>query len=352
MGLAYVNNNVEVLDAFVSIDAPVILDPDSGLAITDFYGAIEFGQTLPSITSAKDLVNNAAFTPPSQQTLAEWQAQLGPEAAALIGGSGPSGVTDTSSFTIQAGATLYDAYATENAFQLQGGVEFDTTGKMAAIGTLTLGDSLTVNGGIYVDFSQITQGQATILAYADVPVPSDASAAPLVGVYGGITFAFSTTSTDSGLGDGLDLNGSTDYASAGIDLNDTSYTVELWAQRNDTGYAETLIDQYDATTGSDVQIGFDASDDFVVSTDGTTFTYATAAGSDGDWHLWDVVFSSTAGSVTAYVHGKELTATSQTGPSDVPALDDTSTGSTLWIGRSGSTYFDGSVDEVRVWMPP
>ena len=139
------------LDAFLEVDAPILLDPDSGLAVTDLYGAIDFDESLPSITSAQALATNPAFIPPTQQTLSDWETQLAGQVAtqASLAASGMNVLA--APITISAGATFFDEYATQYAFQLAGNVVFDTTGKFEASGTLTLGDEVSIKGAIYAE---------------------------------------------------------------------------------------------------------------------------------------------------------------------------------------------------------
>ena len=143
------------------------------------------------------------------------------------------------------------------------------------------------------------------------------------------------------LGTGLAVDGTDAYASAsGIDLNNTSFTVEFWGKQNDTGRLEYVINQGDPASAGGLQIGFDASNNFFVSFGGSTLTTPT---NDNNWHEWAVTFNSATGQRIIYRDG-------------VPATSDTAkpiaiTGSipTFLIGKSGSFYFDGNVDEVRVW---
>ena len=166
------------------------------------------------------------------------------------------------------------------------------------------------------------------------------------GVTWGPTTIAGTTQQPQGpttpqLGTGLALDGTDAYASAsGIDLNNTSFTVEFWAKQNDTGRLEYVINQGDPASAGGLQIGFDASNNFFVSFGGSTLTTPT---NDNNWHEWAVTFDLATGQRIIYRDG-------------VPAASDTAspiaiTGSipAFLIGKSGSLYFDGDVDEVRVW---
>ena len=150
-----------LLDAFLSVDAPIILDPDTGLAVTDLHGEIKFGESLPSLTDPRALaIQNA--NPPGQKTLLEWKNELEGQVATAVAnaaGGTPDFSDLTREITVDAGATLYSAYVSQHTFKLEGDLQFSTNGIIEASGRLTLGDSLTVAGGIYVDASQIAWGR-------------------------------------------------------------------------------------------------------------------------------------------------------------------------------------------------
>ncbi len=338
------------LDAFVEVNAPIILDPDSGLAVTDLYGEVLFDDPLTGIaqpiTSAGELLNNAQFTKPDSQTLQQWEDQLGQQVMSQASSSNPWDPF-SQPITIKAGATLFDAYATTNAFELNGNLVLCTNGILEASGVLTVGDSISLTGAAYIDLSQVAAGKAALDFAVEAP-----SQAPLATIYGGIQFQYATAPTllSSGpgssppqAGTGITLNSgiSTDYATAqNINLNNTSYTVEFWARRNDTGRAETVIGQDDSQTGSGLKIGFDANNNLVVSSGGGTLTYAST---DNLWHHWAVTYDQTTSTLTLFEDGLPVASGS------AQPIQGAST--TLIIGASGALndYFDGSVDDLRVW---
>ncbi len=333
------------LDIFVDAQVPILLDPDTGLTITDIHGGVEFNTSLPAITRAKDLLNNPALTPPGQQTLAQWETVLAGQVAnqvKAVAGASPSAF-DGSSLTsggivIDVGATLFSAYATEDAFELSGDILFDTTGKFEATGNLTLGTALTVKGGVYVDLSKIKSGAGAILAYAQVPDPSG-SATPLAAIYGGITFTFGTSAPTGLAGDAI-LNGTSDYATAApIVPTNAAFTAELWAKRTDAGLSATE-DVINQGGGQDLEVGFDASGEFFATLGGTTLTDTTA--SDEGWHHWAVSFG--GGTLSIDLDGSAV--------ATVAATAAAVAGPALLIGKSTAptpTFFEGSIAEVRIW---
>ena len=248
--------------------------------------------------------------------------------------------------TIQGGATLFDAYASTDSFELTGNIAFDTTGKLLASGTVTMGGSIKVQGSVFIDLSQVASGKAEL--EMNVTAPADT---PIVTAYGTVDFEFDgpvfnamqapTGSSTPQLGDGLVLDGSTGYGSApNINLNNTSYTVEFWAQRAAAGQEEYVIGQAPSTSTTGLSIGFDTNNDFVVNSGGKTLSFP--AGQDTSWHQWAVTFDMTSGTLSIYRDG-----VLETSASNVDPIQGAS--STLLLGKSGSIYFGGGVDEVRVW---
>ena len=330
------------LDVYAMVDAPIILDPDTGLALTGLSAGINFGGGITPPDSAKDLttVAKSLFAP----TLSQWESQLAGDVADQIS-SGASWTNPPTLLTIQGGATLFDAYASTDSFELTGNIAFDTTGKLLASGTVTLGGSIKVQGSVYIDLSQVASGKAEL--EMNVTAPADT---PIVTAYGTVDFEFDgpvfnavqapTGSSTPQLGDGLVLDGSTGYGSApNIDLNNTSYTVEFWAQRSATGQEEYVIGQSPSTSTTGLSIGFDTNNDFVVNSGGTTLSFP--AGQDTSWHQWAVTFDATTGTRSIYRDGV-LEASDTAAPIQGAS-------ETLLLGKSGSNYFGGGVDEVRVW---
>ncbi|MGP0063987.1 MAG: beta strand repeat-containing protein, partial [Isosphaeraceae bacterium] len=331
------------LDIYAMVDAPIILDPDTGLAITGLSAGINFGGGLATPDSAKDLgqVAQSVFAP----TLSQWESQLAGDVAGQIS-SGASWTNPPTLLTIQGGATLFDAYASPDAFELSGNIAFDTTGKLLASGTLVMGATVDVQGSAFIDLSQVASGKAVLMLNVDAPANT-----PIVTAYGTVDFEFDgpvfnavqapTGSSTPQLGDGLVLDGSTGYGSApNIDLNNTSYTVEFWAQRSQTGQEEYVIGQGPSTSTTGLSIGFDTNNDFVVNSDGTTLSFP--AGQDTSWHQWAVTFDMTSGTLSIYRDGVLEDSATKVDPIQGAS-------STLLLGKSGSIFFGGGVDEVRVW---
>ena len=332
------------LDIYAKVDAPIILDPETGLALTDLSAGINFGSGLQTPTSAKDLnsVTNAVLSP----TLSQWESQLAADVAGQV--AAKASWNDLPSLmTIQGGVTIYDAYASTDSFELTGDIAFDTTGKLLATGIVTVGGSLKVQGSVFIDLSQVASGKAELLM--DVSAPAGT---PIVTEYGSVSFQFDgpvfnavqvpTGSSTPQLGTGLSLNGTTAYGTTpNIDLNGSSFTVEFWAQRAATSQEEYVIGQAPASPASTtgLSIGFDSNNNFVVNSGGTSLSFP--AGVDTSWHHWAVTFDAATGARSIYRDGI-LEATDTAAP-----IEGAST--TLLVGKSGSIFFNGGIDEVRVW---
>ena len=101
------------LDGYVDDSNVQILDPFSGLALTNFHAGIDFGRTLPDITDPKDLATNPGFNPPGNMTLLQWQDELASQVAnvATLWPTADRPLSDLATeVTIDGGATLFDAY--------------------------------------------------------------------------------------------------------------------------------------------------------------------------------------------------------------------------------------------------
>ena len=333
------------LDVYAMVDAPIILDPDTGLAITGLSAGINFGGGITAPDSAKDLntVAKGIFAP----TLSQWETQLAGDVADLAS-TGASWTNPPSLLTISGGATIFDAYASTDAFELTGNIAIDTTGKLLASGTVTMGGSIKVQGSVYIDLSQIASGKAVL--EMEVTAPADT---PIVTAYGTVDFELDgpvfnavqapTGSSTPSLGDGLVLDGKTGFGSAqSIDLNNTSYTVEFWAQRSTASQEEPVISQGPSTSTTGLSIGFDTNNDFVVDSGGKTLSFA--AGQDTSWHQWAVTYDMATDGGTLSIFRDGILEDSVTNVGPIQGASET-----LLLGKSGSTFFGGGLDEARVW---
>jgi hypothetical protein len=174
------------LQIYMSASFPIILEPISGLAITNFRGGVTFDQTLPAITDPMALRGNQ-FQPAGQLTFDQWMAQMkqGVVNQVVNGGGTSQWANFGKSMIIQAGATLYSAYASTNAFTADTDLLIDTTGKFVINARMTFGATLSLHGLLYFDLSQVASGSATILFLADLPAET-----PIETFFGGLQFHF------------------------------------------------------------------------------------------------------------------------------------------------------------------
>jgi len=190
------------LSIYVSLTTPtgVILDPTSGLAMNNFRGGISLGG-FPAVTLSNPPVgtdalqlNQSAFTAPADLTPQQWQNQMVSQVALQYhnqsGGSGVEMLNNTG-VTFQAGVTLYDAYASQSAFKIDGDIFLDTSGKMLVIGTATFANSFNVQVKMFADLSQVSSGQFQMLFLMNIPAATMGSTPPIQ-IYGVLNFMFTT----------------------------------------------------------------------------------------------------------------------------------------------------------------
>ncbi len=149
-------------------------------------------------------------------------------------------------------------------------------------------------------------------------------------------------------GKGLDLDGTDDqlYLESGeISLSNSSMTIEFWAKRKSTGGRDLLIDQGSSAGNERLHIGFRETSNYF------TFAYygndlnTTIGYDDLSWHHWACVYDksiSSPGDNRFIYRDGEIVASDRTD-------DDYEGSGTFYIGNYGSDYFDGLIDEFRVW---
>ncbi len=182
------------LSFYIEAGIPIILDPDTGIALTNFRGGFDLGASLPTPATPQDL-RNGQYQPPLQQDEATWNAQLLQQMSTILKEGTPSIANIFSPpLEIHAGATLYDAYVSTDAFRADVdvtlGLDTDpTTGsigvKILINGSFTFGDSLSVKGYLFADLTQVQEGRGKFLFLVDMPGTN-----PIFSVYGDLTFQF------------------------------------------------------------------------------------------------------------------------------------------------------------------
>lgn len=173
------------LQVYLGVSVPVLLEPISGLSITDFRAGVTFNSTLPDVTDPFELTSSA-FTPASELTVDEWRSQLETAVAnqATSGGSGDFWDVFNQPMIIQGGATLYSAYASTSTFRADIDAIFDTEGRILVNARGTFADSFSMNYRLYANLTEI-QTSGTFLFLAEEPEDPT-----LITYYGAIQFKF------------------------------------------------------------------------------------------------------------------------------------------------------------------
>ncbi|HAM72036.1 MAG TPA: hypothetical protein DCM86_10370, partial [Verrucomicrobiales bacterium] len=209
------------LSLFISSGIPIILEPNSGLAITNLRGGIDFGASMPDPTvykkdpatglptseidtraSAFNLRALAIASNPSQTTPDVWLAQLKQQITTLVRNSGGGSLSFealTHNMLIHAGATLYDAYASTHSFRADVDLTIDITGKILMTGKATFGDSLSLDADFYGDLSKIQSGSAHFLFLMDEPGQPYRTELGGESYYGLLSFGFTNPDTNATL---------------------------------------------------------------------------------------------------------------------------------------------------------
>jgi hypothetical protein len=133
------------LSMSISADIPIILDPISGLTITDIRGGIDFGATIPdplkyngqevdARASAFELRKLSSLTNPSAN--GSWQDRIISQISNIVKNSGDGDLAFddmVNNMVIRIGATLYSSYTSKTAFRIEGDIAIDVTGKILIV---------------------------------------------------------------------------------------------------------------------------------------------------------------------------------------------------------------------------
>ncbi len=178
------------LTVYLSAQFPLILDPDTGLAIGGFSGGVIFDYTLPTPGQPTDLRNIALS--PANITISQWQQQLEMQTVTQVAATS-SGVSAYSQpFVIEAGVTLYDAYLTQDSFKITGNIAIqinpsqpnDT--EIYVEGTAVLGNSVSFNAYLYANLA--VNGTATTASF--MFLVDEPASTPIESFGGSLTFGF------------------------------------------------------------------------------------------------------------------------------------------------------------------
>ncbi|HVZ63437.1 MAG TPA: LEPR-XLL domain-containing protein, partial [Lacunisphaera sp.] len=191
------------LEAFLKVDAPILIEPISGLTLGSFTAGIQFDHVLDDYTNPNDLkvVSIASVTNPD---LTHWADDLHDSALDLFE-SGGGGAVDVWSkpMTITAGAEFYSSYVSKQALDAQVLFQIDTTGKVLLIGELTTGGgNLKLAARFYADFSNADAGEVHFSFYADAGLAGvSLPGGPPFAIWGSLSVAVYSSSGTALTGD-------------------------------------------------------------------------------------------------------------------------------------------------------
>jgi hypothetical protein len=180
---------------------------------------------------------------------------------------------------------------------------------------------------------------------------------PIIGTGSSVslgTGTINTTTTFNVFGEkivnsqGLNFDNSDDFidAGTGINISNSSFSVEFWAKKNslNSGNDDHIIGLSDnTTTNNALHIGFRSGNQFTFAFFGNDLD-ANSSFTDLNWHHWAVTFDAVSKARIIYRDGIQVA-------NDVSSSNFLGTGN-LRIGRaylSDNNYFNGNLDEVRIW---
>ena len=159
------------LQAYISVAAPVIIEPISGLTLGAFTAGIEFASTLED-EHYEDIDNLKAVTIANSlnPSLDVWEDNLRTSTLAIYNGNasgdGNSSVWDQP-MVITAAVTLYSSYVSPQALNGTVMVKLDTEGRILLIGELLFGGgSLKLDAKMYADLTQVESANFSFSFYA------------------------------------------------------------------------------------------------------------------------------------------------------------------------------------------
>ena len=182
------------LTVYVSAQFPLILDPDTGLAIGGFSGGVMFDYSLPTPNQPTDL--RTLSLSPAGISLSAWQQQLEMQTITQVAATSAGLSAYSQPFVIEAGVTLYDAYLTQDSFKISGNIAIEINPsapnetKIFVAGTATLGNSVSFNAYLYADLD--VQGAATTASF--MFLVDEPASTPVESFGGALKFGFTDSS--------------------------------------------------------------------------------------------------------------------------------------------------------------
>ena len=143
------------------------------------------------------------------------------------------------------------------------------------------------------------------------------------------------------------FDGANDYINAGsIPLANKSFTIECWAKRDTSGNWDVIFGLGNDSANNNLHVGFRSSNLFTMGF-GSNDVNTSATYTDTDWHHWAVSYDINTMTQKIYRDGIEVA-------SRIASANFGGSGDAI-IGRyatSNDHFFDGQIDELRVWDTP
>jgi hypothetical protein len=202
------------LNIYVAATTHILLDPASGLTLTQVAARVDFNTALPDFQDPTEL-RNSIFSPVTTLTDSQWMAEL--QAAVANQALAPPGGDFWSAFSrtmlIRGSASFRSAYSPDTVFRAEVSVLISTDGRMAIAGSYIFGNTLQISVRMYGDF---TGGNVRFLFLSEQSQPTN------VTIMGTLTVAYTrydgTTVTVNNPADAITfkLVGSVSFTKAGV----------------------------------------------------------------------------------------------------------------------------------------
>ncbi|MCD8483507.1 MAG: hypothetical protein LR015_13115 [Verrucomicrobia bacterium] len=174
------------LEVYLDADIPILLEPISGLSISNFRAGVVFDAVLPAITDPLGL-RDGSFNTVGSMSLEDWINLL--EQSVVTQHNNQSGGDFWAAFSanmrIEGGATLFSMYTSELVFRADVDILISTDGKFLINARGVFADNLSLGFRLYANLTEVKDGDVTILFLSDLPAEE-----PLMTIFGGLTLQF------------------------------------------------------------------------------------------------------------------------------------------------------------------
>ncbi len=171
LGIRFAFSSLGPLGIMISAAVPILIDPYTGLTISDFAFGVDFSISLPTYTEASQLsaLQPIAIGPVNPAT---WLATVQQQVINQYLNSQSANTLDsmTSPMIIYGSVTIYSQYVSQVAFNGVVQLQISTDGKFFAYGDLRLADNkISLGSRLYANFSELGSGDMTILFLSNIP---------------------------------------------------------------------------------------------------------------------------------------------------------------------------------------